>query len=319
MAQRWRDEDRGRDDRSRYREESRGGSGYGGRERYEGGSERGYGRDEDDDRGGRWGQRDEPRYGPSQGGWSDPYQSGGGYGDYGNQRGGQYGRQYEGHYGGQRGDQYGGRYEGSRGGGSGAGDFGRREYGSGDFGQRYGEGGSGQYGRGRSGGGYGEGWGDRGRGGERGMWDRASDEVASWFGDEDAERRRRMDAEREGRHRGRGPKGYARSDERIREDVSDRLSDDPNVDASDIEVMVSNREVTLSGTVDSREARRRAEDCAEAVSGVSYVQNNLRVKQAGASTRSGAMSGATGTPGTSGAGQAGLAAGKDAEGTPTER
>lgn len=29
---------------------------------------------------------------------------------------------------------------------------------------------------------------------ERGFWDRASDEVASWFGDEDAERRRRHDA-----------------------------------------------------------------------------------------------------------------------------
>lgn len=29
---------------------------------------------------------------------------------------------------------------------------------------------------------------------ERGFWDRASDEVASWFGDEDAERRRRQDS-----------------------------------------------------------------------------------------------------------------------------
>jgi osmotically-inducible protein OsmY len=119
------------------------------------------------------------------------------------------------------------------------------------------------------------------RGGEeRGWWDRASDEVSSWFGDEDAERRRQMDAFREGRHRGRGPKGYARSDERIREDVCDRLSDDPIVDPSDVEVQVSNCEVTLSGTVDSRAERRRAEDCAERVSGVTHVQNNLRVKQA---------------------------------------
>lgn len=109
---------------------------------------------------------------------------------------------------------------------------------------------------------------------DRGAWDRASDEVSSWFGDRDAERRREID------HRGRGPKGYRRSDERIREDVSDRLAEDPYVDASDIEVGVANGEVTLTGTVDSRQARRRAEDIAESVSGVSYVQNNIRVRQA---------------------------------------
>jgi hypothetical protein len=39
---------------------------------------------------------------------------------------------------------------------------------------------------------------DRGRG-ERGFWDRAGDEVASWFGDEEAERRRREDARRDER------------------------------------------------------------------------------------------------------------------------
>jgi hypothetical protein len=82
-----------------------------------------------------------------------------------------------------------------------------------------------------------------------------------------------------GEHAGRGPKGYTRSDDRIREDVCDRLTDDPSVDASDIEVKVSNCEVTLSGTVDRREAKRRAEDCAEQVSGVRNVQNNLRVQE----------------------------------------
>jgi hypothetical protein len=111
------------------------------------------------------------------------------------------------------------------------------------------------------------------RGEDRGFWDRASDEVASWFGDDDAEQRRRLDA----RHEGRGPKGYRRSDDRIREDVSDRLTDDPFVDASDIEIQVSDAEVTLTGSVDSRNARRRAEDLSERVSGVTHVQNNLRV------------------------------------------
>ncbi len=114
------------------------------------------------------------------------------------------------------------------------------------------------------------------RGEDRGWWDRASDAVASWFGDEDAERRRRMDQQRE--HRGRGPKNYRRSDERIKEDVNDRLSDDYYVDASDVEVMVTNTEVTLTGTVNSREDKRRAEDIAESVSGVTNVENRLRVK-----------------------------------------
>jgi osmotically-inducible protein OsmY len=116
---------------------------------------------------------------------------------------------------------------------------------------------------------------------ERGWWDRASDEVSAWFGDDDAERRREMDA----RHQGRGPKGYTRSDDRIREDVSDRLTDDPYVDASDIEIAVASAEVTLTGSVDSRNARRRAEDIAERVSGVTHVQNNLRVSSGAETVR----------------------------------
>jgi hypothetical protein len=83
-----------------------------------------------------------------------------------------------------------------------------------------------------------------------------------------------------GRHRGRGPKNYTRSDDRIREDVNDRLTDDPHIDASEIDVKVTSCEVTLTGTVDSREAKRRAEDCVESVSGVKNVQNNLRVQRA---------------------------------------
>jgi len=113
----------------------------------------------------------------------------------------------------------------------------------------------------------------------RGWLDRASDAVASWFGDEEAERRRRMDEQRE--HRGRGPKGYRRSDERIKEDVNDRLSDDYYLDASDVEVAVQNSEVTLTGTVRNRNDKRRAEDLAESVSGVTNVENRLRVKQSG--------------------------------------
>lgn len=120
---------------------------------------------------------------------------------------------------------------------------------------------------------------------DRGMWDRATDEVSSLFGDEDAARRREQDRA----HTGRGPRNYARSDARIHEDVCDRLTDDPMIDASDVEVHVSGREVTLDGHVDSRAAKRRAEDCAESVSGVTHVQNNLRVKNRTTEGRAGAM------------------------------
>lgn len=107
---------------------------------------------------------------------------------------------------------------------------------------------------------------------DRGFLERAGDEVASWFGDEDAARRRRQD-----HHRGRGPTNYTRSDERILEDACDALTDDWDVDARNVQVTVSNGEVTLDGTVDSRFGKRRAEDCVEDVSGVKHVQNNLRV------------------------------------------
>lgn len=117
------------------------------------------------------------------------------------------------------------------------------------------------------------------RGQDRNWWDRSRDEVSSWFGDDQAEQRRRMDEVQRRSHKGKGPKDYQRSESRIREDVSDRLSDDHDLDASDIDVKVSGNEVILTGTVEDREAKRRAEDIAESVSGVSNVQNQLRVGQ----------------------------------------
>jgi osmotically-inducible protein OsmY len=81
-----------------------------------------------------------------------------------------------------------------------------------------------------------------------------------------------------GRHRGKGPKNYTRSDDRIREEVCDVLTRDSHIDASDIEVKVKDGEVTVSGTVDHRRFRRRAEETIEDISGVKHVQNDLRVK-----------------------------------------
>jgi len=138
----------------------------------------------------------------------------------------------------------------------------------------------------------------RGYGGERGghygpergrsFWGRASGQVSSWFGDREAERRRDWEGRPEARsvgHRGRGPEGYKRSDERIREEVHDRLTEDPWVDASKITVSVSGGEVTLAGTVAEREAKHRAERIIEDLSGVEHVQNNLRVDRGSFFTR----------------------------------
>ena len=81
---------------------------------------------------------------------------------------------------------------------------------------------------------------------------------------------------RMGRHAGKGPRNYQRSDDRINEEVCDRLTRDPDVDASGIEVIVATGEVTLRGHVDSRYEKRAAEDIAESVHGVRQVHNELR-------------------------------------------
>ena len=78
-------------------------------------------------------------------------------------------------------------------------------------------------------------------------------------------------------HSGKGPKNYRRSDERIHEDVSEALTQDHDIDASEIEVSVAEGIVTLSGTVTERRMKRAAEDCAEKVTGVKDIKNNITI------------------------------------------
>jgi osmotically-inducible protein OsmY len=304
---------------------------------------RDWGSDREDD---RWSERNRS-YGSSGRG---EYSGGGDYGrssrGYGSSRyGGEYGSGRmssesrggydrstgEGYGGTTYGDEYGSNYGGGFERGEGryrdtTGGYSQRSTYPGGYrsGESYGQSGRGEYGRSRyegrqSGQGRGgyegreryEGRGryeDRDRYGEgedRGWWDRLSDTVASWFGDEEAERRRQMERP----YQGRGPKGYRRSDDRIREDVNDRLSEG-YLDATEIEVSVSGGEVVLTGTVNSRTDKRRAEDIAEHVSGVSNVENRLRVRDRqqfgntygmseGSSTMGAATTG-TGTLGTTG-------------------
>jgi osmotically-inducible protein OsmY len=70
-------------------------------------------------------------------------------------------------------------------------------------------------------------------------------------------------------------------DERIQGDVSERLATELPAEAAQIQVEVTHGEVTLAGTVDTSEARHRAEDVAGSIAGVVSVMNNLRVRQPG--------------------------------------
>ncbi len=136
-------------------------------------------------------------------------------------------------------------------------DFGRGEYGGGEYrGARYG---GGEYGGGRES--YGRS--DLGRGGEEpGPMERLGERMKEGW--------RKMT--------GRGPKGYKRSDERIREDVSERIARSA-IDADEVEVKVEGAEVTLTGSVASRWDKRMLEDIAEDVFGVEEVHNHLRTRR----------------------------------------
>jgi len=88
------------------------------------------------------------------------------------------------------------------------------------------------------------------------------------------------DPREQGRTLRRGPKNYRRSDERIREDICERLMQS-DVDASDVTVSVVDGRVTLDGTVPERHMKHRIEDIAEGSFGVTDVDNSLRVSRGG--------------------------------------
>jgi len=80
---------------------------------------------------------------------------------------------------------------------------------------------------------------------------------------------------------GRGPKGYTRSDDRIREQVCDALLDHSDIDASEMEVTVEHGEVTVTGWVDGRPVKRLVEDTIAHLPGVREVHNHLRISPVG--------------------------------------
>jgi len=74
-----------------------------------------------------------------------------------------------------------------------------------------------------------------------------------------------------------GPKGYQRTDERLREDISERLMHAYDIDSSDVTVDVSGGKVVLEGTVPDRRMKHAIEDLADGAAGVQDVDNRIRV------------------------------------------
>ena len=76
-----------------------------------------------------------------------------------------------------------------------------------------------------------------------------------------------------------GPKGYQRSDERLREDISERLMQARHIDSSDVTVQVDGAKVLLEGTVPERRMKHAIEDLADLCPGVQDIENRIRVRR----------------------------------------
>jgi len=81
---------------------------------------------------------------------------------------------------------------------------------------------------------------------------------------------------------GLGPQGYSRPDERIREDICDELTRRRDIDPSRVLVTVQDGEVTLEGMVESLEMRRLVDEVASACTGVTQVDDRIRIQRSGA-------------------------------------
>ena len=101
--------------------------------------------------------------------------------------------------------------------------------------------------------------------------ERRLDDPRTWFGGgHDRDQRTMRYDDRDGR-------GRYDPDEQIWREVCDRLADERRLDTRDIDVDVRDGEVTLRGSVEDRDQKRRAEDLAE-VAGVVDVHNLLTLR-----------------------------------------
>lgn len=78
-----------------------------------------------------------------------------------------------------------------------------------------------------------------------------------------------------------GPKNYRRGDDRIHDEVCDRLAHAQELDVSEVTVRVQDGLVTLEGHVGDRRSKYDIEEIAERVFGVQDVINHIRVRPYG--------------------------------------
>ncbi|HET8650251.1 MAG TPA: BON domain-containing protein [Gemmatimonadales bacterium] len=129
------------------------------------------------------------------------------------------------------------------------------------------------------------GQGARGRNPELGYWEAGTSELSSYGGQLVGglmPGSYNPQFNHPGPNTGRGPRNYQRSDERIMEEVCEALTQQPDLDASGLEVRVENGEVQLDGEVESRRDKRLAVDLAESVGGVRDVCTHVHVRNRGA-------------------------------------
>ena len=69
-----------------------------------------------------------------------------------------------------------------------------------------------------------------------------------------------------------------RSDERVLRDILQALAENEAIRSGEIDIVVRDGEVTLTGTVADRATRKQAEFCVAAVDGVKDVTNQLRIE-----------------------------------------
>jgi osmotically-inducible protein OsmY len=80
-----------------------------------------------------------------------------------------------------------------------------------------------------------------------------------------------------GSRSGQAPQFHRRSDDKIHAEIWELLTNNADLNASEIELHVESGEVTLTGIVDSRDAKWLTEDLVTSVTGVREVNNRLRV------------------------------------------
>lgn len=149
----------------------------------------------------------------------------------------------------------------------------RGPFGPGEDTHYYGTGAAGRGGPGFTGGAYG--WGNGPRDPRRLIEDEFSDESTVSY-----EHAGHRGAPEQQQRYPRGPKGYQRSDERIREDICERLMGAYHIDSSEVTVGVKNGKVLLEGSVPSRHMKHAIEDIVDSCLGVMDIENHVRVGNA---------------------------------------